>query len=562
MKPAVRSKNATQASDGRLLPAAPCRARGGWDFFGGRTLAVLRPLIAAGLVFSASGCLTTPGQWIRNGAKVGPNYCQPVVPVADEWILTDQPGVQNRLLTDTQWWKVFEDETLDSLIQIAYAQNYDVRSAGLRVLEARARQKIAVGTFFPQNQQMVGGYSRVGLSETAANNPALLSGLSFPGFSNPYRNFYSDWQSGFSLNWELDFWGRFRRGIESANAQLDASVENFDAVLVTLIADVATNYVQYRVLEQRIAIARENEKIQEQILALAEEKFRIGTTTQLDVEQAKTVLERTRANIPNLQIQLGQANDTLCVLLGMPPRDLTDELGKRNTVTKPPMPHTPDWVAAGIPADLLRQRPDVRQAEREVAAQSAQIGIAEAALYPSLFVNGTLGYEAQDLSDLFTSKSFMGTITPSFQWNILNYGRIQNNVRLQIAKTEQLIADYQNLVLNAGRETQTALRGFVRSREEAEHLALSVKAASAATELGITQYQTGVIDFNRVFNLELTQVQQQELHAIAEGNISLNLINVYRALGGGWEIRLDSTASAVPDAENSTACWECLSEDQ
>ncbi len=201
------------------------------------------------------------------------------------------------------------------------------------------------------------------------------------------------------------------------------------------------------------------------------------------------------------------------------------------------MPNTPAWVATGVPADLLRRRPDVRSAERRVAAQSAQIGVAEAALYPTIAINGLIGWDAADLTKLFETSSFIGAVLPSFTWNILNYGRIRNNVRLQVAKMQELIATYQNTVLSAGREVQSPLRGFLRSREQAEDLDRSVKAAKAATELGVQQYRTGIIDFNRVFNLETTQVQQQDQLAIAAGNIALNLVNVYRALGGGWELR-------------------------
>ena len=216
------------------------------------------------------------------------------------------------------------------------------------------------------------------------------------------------------------------------------------------------------------------------------------------MEQARTVLEQTRSTIPALRIQLGQANDTLCILVGFPPRDLEPELGPGAGLwAAPPMPNTPAWVATGIPADLLHRRPDVRSTERHVAAQGAQIGVAEAALYPTIAINGFLGWDAADLTKLFETKSFIGSIVPGFSWNILNYGRIRNNVRLQVAKTQELIATYQNTVLAAGREVQTPLRGFLRSREQAEELDRSVKAATAATQLGVQQYRTGTIDFNQ-----------------------------------------------------------------
>jgi NodT family efflux transporter outer membrane factor (OMF) lipoprotein len=516
-----------------------------------RLLRGLRTTSLAGAVLIQSGCLTTgPLEWIQNGFKVGPNYCPPPAPVADDWIEATNASVQKRHLQD--WWEVFQDGTLNGLIDTAYAQNINLRTLATRVLEARAQQAIAVGNFFPQTQQMTGSFTQTALSHTTFNNPsvdvALLNSRSAtpipPG--TPLGNFYPDWSTGFNLSWELDFWGRFRRAIESANANLDSSVENYDDALVTLLADVATNYVQFRVAQQRIRIAHDNVRIQEGVLALANDRFKVGTATRLDVEQARTVLEQTRSTIPALQIVLGQANDTLCILLGIPPRNLEPELGPGPELGSNPMPNTPSWVAAGIPADLLRRRPDVRSAERQVAAQSAEIGVAEADLYPTLAVNGTIGFESADLSKLFESRSFVGTIMPNFRWNILNYGRILNNVRLQEARTNELIAAYQNRVLSAGREVQTALRGFLRSQEQATDLARSVTAAAAATKLGVEQYKTGTVPFNTVFNLETTQVQQQDNLAVAQGNIALNLINVYRALGGGWELRLQKVNCAPP----------------
>jgi NodT family efflux transporter outer membrane factor (OMF) lipoprotein len=342
------------------------------------------------------------------------------------------------------------------------------------------------------------------------------------------------------LSLEADLWGRLRRNIESANANLDASVENYDDALVTLLADVATNYVQYRIAPQRLKIARENVRIQEDILALVEQQQRAGINkvTMLDVNQARTILEQTRATIPALEIALGQANDTLCTLLGIPPRDLEAELGPGPDLSDSPMPNTPSWVAAGVPADLLRRRPDVRSAERQVAAQSAQIGVAEADFYPTVAVTGILGYDTLGFSPLPASSGFLGFIIPTFNWKILNYGRLLNNVRYQKARLQELIAAYQNKVLAAGREAQIPLRGFLRSQEQARDQARAVEAAREALRIGRDQFRVGIIPFNTVFNLETTQVQQQDQLVVAQGNIALNLISVYRALGGGWELRL------------------------
>jgi NodT family efflux transporter outer membrane factor (OMF) lipoprotein len=496
--------------------------------------------IGLACVLLSSGCVTTgPLDYIRNGFKVGPNYCRPPAPVAEQWIETGSPNVQSRHLQYADWWSVFKDPTLNSLIATAYEQNLNLRIAGTRVLQARAQQAIAAGNIFPQTQQAIGQYERVNLSHNTFNNPSVFSRLASGALppNLPIGNFYSDWSAGFNLSWELDFWGRFRRAIESANASLDASVENFDNVLVTLLADVATNYVQFRVTQMRIKIARDNIRTQERLLALADQQFKVGTATSVDVEQLRTLLEQTRSTIPFLQITLGQANDTLCILLGIPPRDLAGELDPGPELNAEPLPTIPTWVAAGIPADLLRRRPDVQSAERQVAAQSAQIGVAEAELYPTIFINGTLGWEAFDLSKLFESRSFFGTIAPNFKWNILNYGRIVNNVHLQEARTQELIATYQNQVLTAAQEVQTALRGFLRSQEQAANLARSVKSAVAATKVQEKLFYDLKADVNRLYTLENTQLQEQDNLAVAQGNIALNLINVYRYLGGGWEIR-------------------------
>jgi NodT family efflux transporter outer membrane factor (OMF) lipoprotein len=506
----------------------------------------VRCLIAAIALCMASitsGCITTgPLDWIHNGFKVGPNYCRPSAPLALDWIDGGNPNVQHRRYEE--WWKAFQDPILDHLIATAYLQNLNLRVLGTRVLQARAQQAIAVGSIFPQLQQAQASYSREAISHNIFNNPAAFSGLVPPGTPPPplVGNFFSDWFAGFNLSWELDFWGRFRRAIESANANLDASVENYDAALVTLLADVATNYVQYRVAQQRIKIAEDNLRIQQNVLDLAEQRFRVGTATRLDVEQAKTILEQTRSTIPALRITMGEANDRLCTLLGIPPRDLAARLGEGTKLGADPLANVPTWVAAGIPADLLRRRPDVQSAERQVAAQSALIGVAEAELYPTIFINGTIGVEAADLSKLFESRSFTGTITPTLRWNILNYGRILNNVHLQEAKTQEFIASYQNLVLTAAQEAQTALRGFLESREQVDALNRSVAAAVSATDIGTGQYRRGTINFTPVFQLQTTQVTVQDQLAIAQGNVALNLIDVYRALGGGWEIRSHSQA--------------------
>jgi NodT family efflux transporter outer membrane factor (OMF) lipoprotein len=465
--------------------------------------------------------------------------------VAEQWTSAANPKVQARQLQDGQWWAEFKDPILDSLIRQAYEQNLNLRVAATRVLQARGQQAIAVGTLFPQTQQATTSYSRTNISSNSANNPGVLRqfvnglGPSIYNIPEPLlpTNYYSTWSAGFNMSWELDLWGRLRRSIETSNANLDSSVENYDDALVTLIADVATNYVQFRVAQQRIKIALDNVRIQEGVVKLVEERFKVGTGNRLNVEQARTVLAQTRASVPALRISLAQANFALCTLLGIPPHELETTLGVGPELGSNPILNTPDWVAVGVPADLVRRRPDVRGAERQVAAQSAQIGVAEADLYPSLYVDGMLGLQAVEVSRLFTPGSFFGTIMPNFRWNILNYGRVLNNVRVQDTHMQELIATYQNLVLRAAQEVEFALVGFLQSRQQAEALKEGVTAATSATKLGIQQFVAGTADFNRVFNLETTQVQVQDQLAVAQGNVALDLISAYRAVGGGWQLR-------------------------
>jgi NodT family efflux transporter outer membrane factor (OMF) lipoprotein len=422
-----------------------------------------------------------------------------------------------------EWWTVFNDPTLNALVQTAYQQNLTLREAGARILEARAQLGIARGNLFPQEQFAFGEYSRIKASQNVAN--PLLSA------------WFSNWEHGLGGSWELDFWGRYRRAIEAADAELDSSVENYDDVLVILLSDVAANYVEYRTFQQRLTYARTNVDIQRRSLQLSTDKFDDGLVTERDTHQAKQNLEQTEALIPALEIGRRQAANRLCVLLGMPPRDLDAILGPGSGV-----PVAPPDVVVGVPADLLRRRPDVRRAERQVAAQSARIGVAVSDLYPHISVVGTIGIEAQQFGDLFRSGSMIGEISPGFRWDILNYGRLVNNVRVQDARFQQLAYAYQNQVLDAGREAEDAIVTFLRSQEQAQHLALSVDAAVRTVEITNVQYSEGAVDFTPLFLFQQQLTEQQDDLAIAQGDIAQGLIAVYRALGGGWQIRLGGNA--------------------
>lgn len=475
-----------------------------------------------------AGC-TSFREYVSNGFKVGPNYRRPPAPVANDWIDADDMRLRKEENPElAHWWTVFRDPVLDQLVADSYRQNLTLREAGFRILQNRALLGIAVGGFFPQQQYAFGDHTRNAISTQAANRGFVLD------------QYYPQWDAGFTLNWELDFWGKFRRTIASANDRLDASVEDFDAVLVTLFGDVAQAYVQMRIYEQQIALTRANVQLQRETLAIATARFKGGLVTELDVDQAQSILSETEAQIPQLEISLRQTNNRLCVLLGIPAEDLQKRMSAR------PIPTVPPEVAVGIPADLVRRRPDVRRAERNTAAQSERIGIAEADFYPALSLNGSFSYSAEQFQQLFNSNALYGTWGPAFQWNVLNYGRILNNVRAQDALFQELVAHYQQTVITASQEVENGLVTFLKSQVQTRYMAESVTAARKAVTVAVAQYQGGLTDFNRVSLVEQNLVQQQNLYAQALGSIALGLVQTYRALGGGWEIRLDPAAGAAP----------------
>lgn len=462
------------------------------------------------IALSSTGC-----------TMVGPDYARPPAPTAETWIEPPDPTVKREPADLSAWWTVFNDPVLNTLVETAYRQNPSLHTAGVRVLEAQARRGIVIGQLFPQQQETFGTYTRNDLSTNKA------------GRNSPFLDpTFNDWQLGFDVAWELDVWGRFRRGIEAADAELLASVATYDDVLVSLIAEVAANYVQFRTIEERLAVAKTNVLIQERSFELADLKFHGGVVTELDSSQAAALLRDTQAQIPDLEAGMRQAQNNLSVLLGIPPQDLAGMLGG----TKP-IPAAPAEIAVGIPADLLRRRPDIRQAERVLAAQSAQIGIAKADLLPSFALIGTLSISSEEFSDLFKSSSLENFAGPSFRWAILNYGRIQNNIRVQDARFQALISDYENIVLRAQGEVENAIAAYLSAQWRVALLVSSVEAARRAVDLADFQYREGEVDYTRVLNAQQFLVAEQDRFVSTKGLVDLNLITLYKALGGGWELR-------------------------
>ena len=445
-----------------------------WVFY---SLTLLLPI-----TFLMGGCTT-----------LGPDFVKPEAAEESDW-LDKSKEISDASVDQANWWKVFNDPVLDALIKKAYNQNLPLQIAGLRIFEARAQLGIAVGLQYPQTQTANGSVGAVGLSENS------------PNFSPLTDDNFKNYQAGFDAAWELDFWGRFRRGIESADATLSATVADYDNALVSLTAEVARVYVNIRILEERLGIAYENIELQKKSLKIAGVRFRNGATTELDVQQAKENLANTKATVPVLKRLLRQAKNALSILMGMPPAELTGILGESGTI-----PVAPDQVAAGIPTELLRRRPDIRQAEMQAASQSALIGVAEADLYPSFSLLGSIGFQTSDTGsssagDLFESDSLAYSVGPAFSWNILNYGRIKNNVRVQDARYQQAIVDYQNTVLIAYREVEDAMVGFTQAREESDIREEGTHAAKRSTEISTIQYREGAVDFQRVIDAERVEI--------------------------------------------------------
>ena len=495
----------------------------GYETHGHSTDPEMRRSIRSGLI------LLLPVLLAFAGCMVGPNYQRPKVSVSPSFGESGDPRLSAESTNYRDWWKAFNDPVLDHLVARAYRDNLTLQQAGVRVLQARAQLGIAVGEIFPQSQQAVGSVQYNRTSDRASTAAFFGNG----GGSFAY------WQStiGTQASWELDFWGRIRRGIQSADASLLATLADYDNTLVTLTADVANTYIALRTAEERIRIAQENIDIQQQTLEIVEARFEYGTVTQLDVEQARTVLLNTQATLPTLETQRRQARDALSVQLGMPPNDLGDLLDGPSAI-----PASPPQIIVGIPADLLRRRPDIRSAELQAVAQSAQIGVARADLFPAFSLIGNLVLLSTDLgsfklSDMFRWGSRQVQIGPSVQWNILNYGQITNNVRVQDAAFQQLLLAYQRSVLTAQQDVEDNLTAFLRSQDRADLLARSVTASRAAVDLAVLQYREGVTDFTTVLTTQQTLLTQQDNLASTIGNISTSLVGVYRALGGGWEIR-------------------------
>ncbi len=455
------------------------------------------------------------------GCKLGPDFVRPAPPFLEAFYhdaTPAEPPIEPEL---TYWWTEFNDPILNGLIDQAACENLTLREAYFRVVESRALVTVARGELFPEVFGTA-GYSnrRTSLNANQFIIPPTL------------RNSYDLYSAGFDSGWEIDLWGKLRRTVEAAQDELAASEAARRDVLVTLLGDVGTNYINLRVVQQRLNIARANLARQSTTADYVRERFRAGLISELDVAQAEENLHTTAAAIPPLEQQLHLALHRLSVLLGESP---SSELLARLGIG--PVPAAPTVLVVGVPADLLRRRPDVRQAEFQVAAQNARIGVAIADLYPQLTLRGTITADSRSVSTWFAPESLAYSLGPQFRWDILNFGRLRGGIRVQRSRYEQIVARYRQTVLLAVEEVENALVSHRTSGQRRQELYLAAQSASLAADLSESQYQQGLVIFQVVLDSQRRVLDLQEQIVLSEGEMSISTVRAFKAAGGGWDAR-------------------------
>jgi len=493
-----------------------------------------RRLLLAG-VLCLQGCV-----------KLGPDF----EPTREAWTgQWDTPALQLATQARPQpdareWWRLFDDPVLEYVIAQADANNPGVQIAGLQIMEARAQLGIARSGLYPQTQ-IVGAdalYQRRS-SRSAEGNPRPSS--------------FWQYSAGFDIGWELDFWGRFSRAIESADASYFAAQAHREDVLVLLHAQVAESYFALRTTEARLRIARDNAVIQKRSFEITERLFRSGETDELDLQQAKTQYLSTLATIPEFESQIARTRNALAILIGRPPGPMPELPAQAEKAAVVPL--IDRAVLQDVPANLLLRRPDIRAAEFRIAAQSALVGVAEADLYPSVALLGSIVWSATSLAGTSGGMALLGG--PTLSWNVFDYGRLKNNVRVQDARLQQLIVAYQDAVRQAAREADDAASGLIKALERDGILHDSAVAAGRSLTLANALYREGYSDFQRVLDAQRALAAQQDAYVVNRGAAVSDLIALYKALGGGWHSDAPVLDPATRDQMRQRTDWgDLLSE--
>ncbi|MEO0589705.1 MAG: efflux transporter outer membrane subunit [Pseudomonadota bacterium] len=477
--------------------------------------------------FRVTAALTLAGSLMLSGCMVGPDYAAPELDVPSAWSKASSEASADTLENLSQWWVKFDDPVLDELIAQAMANNPDRDIALARVREARARLRSSQADLLPQ---------------------ASVDGT---GTTNQVATFlgqvieFDQYDTGFDASWEIDIFGKTRRSIESSKASIEASQADYVDVMTSLVAEVARTYVDIRSFEARLVVARDSITVQEQSLALVRARTAAGFVSGLDFEQAKANLESTRAQIPALERDRQQAINRLATLLGKAPQAFS--LSERSAGQIPAAPRT---LALGIPAEALRQRGDVRSAERNLAAQNARIGVAKASLYPSFSLFGSIGTAADDPSGLFGSNTQTSLLGGSLTAPVLDAGRLQANVRAEEAIYDRVLATYQKTVLDALREVEDALISHEAAIERVANLEAALKASSRASRFAQREYEVGTKGFDRFLDAERSRLSFADQLVLNEAAEAQALIALFKSLGGGRSAA--SLASSDPEQGDET----------
>jgi NodT family efflux transporter outer membrane factor (OMF) lipoprotein len=464
---------------------------------------------------------------------VGPDYVKPELEQPKSWYAQLDKGLSATAMSPdalARWWTTLHDPLLSDLMVRAMASNLDLQSAQARVRESRARRGISQAGYYPV------------VDANAANLTNRSSESTNPGLQGESFNLYN---ATLDAGWEIDIFGGVRRSVEAADADLAASQEELNGALVSLLAETALTYVDVRTVQARIQVAEANVKAQQETYQLTQSRFKAGLTDELAVQGASYALAGTRAQIPALQARLVASMNSLDVILGQAPGMLHAQLG-----TKAPIPVPPASVAVGVPAETLRNRPDVRRAERQLAAQTARIGVAKSDLYPKFSLIGTIGYEANNSSansltnassNLFDSSNLTYRFGPSISWGIFRGGAVLQNIEVQNARQEQALKQYQSTVLKALEEAESALAAYAREQERRDNLITATQSASQAFKLARNQYQAGLVDFSVVLIAQQSMLNYEDQLALSEGAVTTNLVKLYKSLGGGWTAQTNLT---------------------
>jgi multidrug efflux system outer membrane protein len=456
---------------------------------------------------------------LQCGCTVGPDYQHPAVPANPAWSSPLQGGETNTGPVDAVWWKTFHDAELDALITRAAQSNLTLRIAEARVREARAQRGVVAAAEGP-NIESEGSYSRNRFSHNG-----------FPPLPSTTHLDYNLYRAGFDASWEIDVFGGTRRAVQAADAGIAAAEFGRDDVLRTLFGEVARNYIDARAFQRRLEIAHQNIDAQQEIVHRTQDRFHAGLATELDVQQAIALLASTEAEVPTLETGFRDASYQLDVLIGQPPGRLSAELSTNGII-----PIGPPQVPVGLPSDLLLRRPDVRRAESELVAATAHIGEAKADLFPRFALVGVAGLQSISASDWWSAGSRFWSAGPSVTWPVFESGRIRANIRVQNARQEETLAGYEQTVLVAFAEVERSLTAYAREQIRRQSLVQSVQANQKALVLADDLYGHGLTDFLRVLVSQRGLYESQDALVQSDQAVALNLVALYKSLGGGWEM--------------------------